>query len=62
MSDDIEAYGKYLTQKQIERNAPDELLEKSQTDTVRKLYEGLQDIKDGKFYSEEEIDDIIDKL
>jgi predicted transcriptional regulator len=62
MSDDIEAYGKYLTQKQIERNAPDELLEKSQTDTVRKLYEGLQDIKDGKVYSEEEIDDIIDKL
>ena len=59
MSDDIEAYGKYLTQKQIERNAPDELLEKSQTDTVRKLYEGLQDIK---VYSEEEIDDIIDKL
>ena len=62
MSDDIEAYGKYLTQKQIERNAPDELLEKSQTDTVRKLYEGLQDIKDRKVYSEEEIDDIIDKL
>ncbi len=62
MSDDIEAYGKYLTQKQIERNSTDELLEKSQTDTVRKLYEGLQDIKDGKVYSEEEIDDIIDKL